>query len=120
MPSVAVEFEIFESVTRGGVRRVTWHVASEDDWLSVTQVPGALLEHQDRTAGVIWRRQVLVQIPIGTRLMRVESMPDRAAPEDDPMAYLWQTRRGVGRKVKRNYFRVGPGGKLVRDSASEK
>jgi hypothetical protein len=114
-----IELDISESVTRGGVRRVTWHVAKDDDtWLSVTEVPGADIRDPASTAGVIWHKHVLVTLPLGARLMRVESEPERAPPKD-PMAYLWQGRPGVRRKVKRSYFRVGAAGKLVRVSGSD-
>jgi hypothetical protein len=113
-----IELDISESITRGGVRRVTWHVASDDSWLSVTAVPGAEIRDAQSTAGVVWRRHVLVELPPGTRLMRVESEPERAPPKD-PMAYLWQERGGVRRKVKRSYFRVGTGGRLERVSENE-
>jgi hypothetical protein len=115
-----VELEISESVTRGGVRRITWHVESDDDWISVTQLPGAELRDPASTAGVVWRRHVLVELAPGTRLMRVESEPERAPPPKDPMAYLWQMRGGVRRKVKRSYFRVGHQGRLVRVSEPTK
>lgn len=115
MTSHVVELEISESVTRGGVRRVTWHVASEDSWVSVTELPGAELRAPASARGVIWRKQVIVELPLGARLMRVESEPERAPPKD-PMAYLWQTRGGVRRKVNRSYFRVGRAGRLERVS----
>ncbi len=115
MPSHVVELEISESVTRGGVRRVTWHVASEDDWVSVTTLPGAELRAPDSVPGVIWRKQVIVELELGARLMRVESEPERAPPKD-PMAYLWQAQGGARRKVKRSYFRVGRAGRLERVS----
>ena len=113
MTSYSLELEILEVVTRGGMRRVTWHLANEDEWVSVTQLPGAELTQRPNGPGVVWRKQVKVRLELGARLMRVESLPDRAPPKD-PMDYLWQARRGVVRKVKRDYFRVDNGGKLVR------
>lgn len=113
MTSYSLELEILEAVTRGGMRRVTWHWANEDEWVSVTQLPGAELEARPNGPGVVWRKQVKVRLEHGARLMRVESLPDRAPPKD-PMDYLWQGRRGVARQVKRDYFKVTDGGKLVR------
>jgi hypothetical protein len=92
---------------------VTWHVAQDDDWISVTALPEVELRDAASARGVIWKRQVVVALPLGTRLMRVESEPERA-PAKDPLAYLWQTRSGLRRKVKRSYFRVDRAGRLVR------
>jgi hypothetical protein len=108
-----IELHIFEAVTRGGVRRVTWHVSEQDDWVSVTATPGALVENRDRGPGVVWRTQVRLRLPLGAELMRVESEPARDAPKD-PMAYLWGARRGAERRVKRSYFQVGEQGKLLK------
>jgi hypothetical protein len=108
-----IELQIFEAVTRGGVRRVTWHVSEQDEWVSVAATPGAQLDYQDRGPGMVWRRQVRLRLPVGAELMRVESEPARDAPKD-PLAYLWGARRGTERRVRRSYFRVGEQGKLLK------
>lgn len=113
MTTLEVELEIFETVVRGGVRRVTWHVENLDDWISVTAWPGAQVNRQDNSPGTVWRSRVLVRLPLGTKLMRVESEPDRQKSED-PLAYFWSAPRVHRRLVKRSYFQLDASGRLLR------
>lgn len=113
MTTLEVELEIFETVVRGGVRRVTWHVENVDDWISATACPGAQVNRQDNSPGTVWRSRVLVRLALGTKLMRVESEPDRQKPAD-PLAYFWSAPRVHRRLVKRSYFQVDAGGRLLR------
>jgi hypothetical protein len=113
MKSYELEFQLFETVMRGGTRRVTWHVLEQDAWLSVADYPGARVENQDRAPGTVWRRHVLVSLPLGAQLMRVDSEPAGDAPKD-PLAYLWGAPRAAGRRVRRSYFNVGEQGQLER------
>ena len=111
--SVELELDTFEAIVPGGVRRVTWLHATEDDWALVSELPGARVEQLDCGPGVVWRRQVAVAVPVGTRLMRVESVPRRAPPQD-PLAYLLGSSAKVGRETRRSQFVVAPSGKLQR------
>lgn len=113
MTSFQVELEIFESVTRGGVRRVTWHVAQQGDWVSATAWPGAQVENQKNERGTVWLCRVVVPLTLGAELMRVESEPDRQKCAD-PLAYFFEAPRARRRLVRRSYFRVGSGGRLLR------
>lgn len=108
-----VELEIFEAITRGGVRRVSWHVADGEDWVSATACPGAQIERQENGPGTVWVSRVHLQLPAGARLMRVESEPDRQKSED-PLAYLWSGPGVHRRRVRRSYFGVSHKGRLVR------
>jgi hypothetical protein len=108
-----VALQSFETVMRGGVRRVTWLLSTDEDWTLVSEQPNARVTNLDRGPGVVWRREVIVTLPVGARLMRVESMPERAAPRD-PLAYLLGSPGGPGRKTRRNEFVVAPGGVLER------
>lgn len=111
--SYGVEVQTLERITPGGVTRVTWHVANGGDWVLVSAYPGAVVRHLDVGPGVVWARNVSVQLPLGTRLMRVESCPDRA-PRKDPLAYFWEKPRGAPRSVQRSFFCVERDGRLVR------
>lgn len=115
MTSYGVELRILERVTPGGVRRVTWHVAKGDDWISVADFPGAVMRDLDKGPGVVWQRGVSLQLPLGARLMCVESFPERA-PRKDPLAYFWEETRRAARGVRRSFFRVESGGRLVRST----
>jgi hypothetical protein len=113
MTSFEIEFQLFETVMRGGTRRVTWHISEQDAWLSVADYPGARVEQQERAPGTVWRRHVRVSLPLGAQLMRVDSEPAADAPRD-PLAYLWGAPRAAGRRVRRSYFSVVEHGKLER------
>jgi hypothetical protein len=108
-----IQLEVFEAIAEGGVRRVSWHVAQGEGWLSAARYPGARVDLADRSRGVVWQRRVLLCLPAGTRLMRVESLPDRSA-QRDPLTYLWKRSTGTQQRVQRSYFRVGDAGRLLR------
>ena len=108
-----IELEMFEAVTGGGTRRVSWHVAQGSRWLAAANYPGARVDLGDRRPGVVWLRRVVLCLPSGTRLMREESQPGGAV-QRDPLAYLWKSGRSAQQKVQRSYFSVGPQGRLVR------
>lgn len=112
-PTHRLELETFEAIVRGGVRRVTWLFEEGEEWKLVSEVPEASVLALDRGPGMVWRRQVAVALPVGTRLMRVESMPKRA-PAQDPLAYLLGASTKVARETRRSQFVVTPEGKLER------
>jgi hypothetical protein len=113
-----IELLNLESIATGGVRRVTWHVAQDDErWLAAASYPGASVDFAESTPGVVWRRRVQLRLPTGTRLMRVESRPQRSV-QSDPLAYLWKAPKAGSEQVLRSYFRVGRTGQLER-SANE-
>jgi len=105
--------ETFESIVRGGVRRVTWLLETEDDWTVIGELPHARVQQLDCGPGVVWRRQVVIALPVGARLMRVESVPKRAAVSD-PLAYLLGPSTRVARETRRSQFVVAVGGALTR------
>jgi hypothetical protein len=112
-----IVLETFEAVMEGGVRRVSWHVAQGERWLAAVNYPGARVALADGTRGVVWQRRVQLCLPTGTRLMRVESTPERNV-QSDPLAYLWQPGRGTKQRVQRSYFQVGAAGRLVKSARS--
>jgi hypothetical protein len=117
MLTIEIELSCFEVIALRGVRRVAWYVAEEERWVPVASILGARVENQDSTPGVVWRRQIFLRIAPGTRLMRIESKPDKARPSD-PLAYLWKNERGAKQDVVRSYFRVGAAGGLERIQTS--
>jgi hypothetical protein len=105
--------ETFESIVPGGVRRVTWLLETEEDWTVIGELPHARVEQLDCGPGVVWRRRVVLTLPIGARLMRVESVPKRG-PALDPLAYLLGPKARVARETRRAQFVVAAGGALTR------
>jgi len=111
----AIALEAFEAIVDGGVRRVSWHVADGEDWIAADQYPDAHVEMVERSPGVVWRRSMRLRLPVGTRLMRVESLPRERATKKDPMSYLWGSPRASAQQVQRRYFTVDRRGRLERE-----
>jgi hypothetical protein len=108
-----IEVEAFEAVVRGGVRRVTWLVESDDEWRLASEWPGATVERCDAGRGTVWRQRVTLALPPGARLARVESEPKPVAARD-PLSYLFGSEQRRARETRRSQFVVGAAGKLVR------
>src|SRR5690349_3561803 len=104
-----IVLEMFEIVVRGGLRRVIWHVADGERWVVANGFPGARSENQASTPSVVWRRQIVLSLEPGTRLLRTDSWPDERRSED-PLAYLWRGERGAKRRVSKSQFRVSRAG----------
>lgn len=111
-----VSLESFEAVLRGGPRHVHWHVEKEGEWVPIDQVRGAETERDFPGPGRVWQRRTRVRLDVGTRLMRVESRPDRP-PARDPLDYLWERHSRAARKVVRQFYRVVASGELSRERA---
>lgn len=102
-----------ESVVDRGMAQVTWWVRRGKSWVNAAQWPGAVVEPLDAAAGTVWQSRVLLALPRGTVLLRVESRPGRQARRD-PLAWLEHGTRGVPRKLSKSYFRVVRSGDLER------
>jgi hypothetical protein len=106
--------ELFESETivERGSRTVLWRVCRNDAWLSVTEWPDARIDTLEPPAGTVWQRRILLRVPRGTILIRLESRP---APTQrlNPLEYLRRERFRTGRRTKRVAYRVGSGGQLT-------
>jgi hypothetical protein len=113
MSAFQIQLETYETIVPGGVRRVAWFIQKDDDWARVSEHTGALVEQCDVGPGTVWLLRVVVSLPAGTCLMRVESAP-RRAPARDPLAYIVSPARARDRDTRRSYFAVGAGGKLER------
>jgi len=108
-----IQLSTSESIVPGGVRRVSWLRFDDGDWVLISEGPGVRVTPQECGPGTVWARQVVVQLPAGARLVRVESAPKRAEPRD-PLAYLLSNVRGAERTTRRSYFTVNAHGKLER------
>jgi hypothetical protein len=108
-----LELSSFETIARGGVRKVTWLVEQQDDWVAVAHAEGAQVHSEEAGRGTVWQQRVCICLPTGARLMRVESKP---APKQtkDPFDYLYSARSSTQREVRRTFFRVNARGTLVR------
>jgi hypothetical protein len=106
-----IVLEMFEIVVRGGLRRVTWHVADGKRWVVANGFPGARSENHASTPSVVWRRHIVLSLEPGTRLLRTESRPAERRSED-PLAYLWRGERGAKRSILKSQFQVSRAGAL--------
>jgi hypothetical protein len=110
-----IELEAFEAVASGGMHHVTWQVAIDGRWRALSEIGERLLA-DERPPGVVWKQRYRLKIGVGTRLMRVESRPPERTRQD-PLSYLWRSRPGAERRVRRSYFEVAADGRLTRQEA---
>ncbi|HEY3496932.1 MAG TPA: hypothetical protein VGK73_19670 [Polyangiaceae bacterium] len=111
-PLERVELVEEEYVASRGSAEITWRVQKNDGWVRPAGVPGARSERLERGAGVVWRTRIELELPRGTRLLRVESRPD--ARPASTLAHLTGGGRGSRRRTLRVEYRVGAGGALER------
>jgi hypothetical protein len=112
-PVVGVELLEEETVVDRGTRRVTWFVKRADVWEHASRWPAVASAELDAGPGTVWRRQLVLQLPTQTELMRVETRP--APPRRrDAFEYLRAEVRNAPRQVRRTYYRVAPRGALTR------
>jgi hypothetical protein len=113
-PRATVSVALFdeETIVPHGTRRVVWFVRVAEAWVAPSAQPLAVVENRDAGAGTVWERSTIVDLPIGTELMRVETrpMPVRHA---DPLRYLVKEARHVRRETRRTYFHVDARGQLL-------
>jgi hypothetical protein len=111
-----LSIELFEEefVVARGTAEVHWFVRKNDAWVHCASYPGASSTQLDATPGTVYRRRVELELPRGTRLMRVESRPQRAARKS-AVEHLLRPRTSVERETRRSYFSVGARGALVNE-----
>ena len=92
-----------ERIVRGGTQKCSWRIAQGDDWLSVKDIPGAEFERLDAGPGVVWKTQVTLRLPEGTRLAQTVESPKSREKRSDPLSILRresQNASGLQRIVK--------------------
>src|SRR6188768_1137189 len=111
-PQEIVEVVDEERIVERGTAQVNWFVRLNDAWVHVSTWPNARSERLDAGAGTVWQSRTEIQVPRGTRLMRVESRPNDYARES-PLDYLTRGAPSKSRRVRRNYYVVGRSGDLI-------
>lgn len=101
-----------ERIVERGTAQVNWFVQFNDGWVHVSEWPGARSERLDAGAGTVWQSRTELDVPRGTRIMRVESRPNPYARES-PLQYLTRGAPAKSRRVRRSYFLVGRAGGLL-------
>jgi hypothetical protein len=108
---VHVEVVDEEQIVPHGSAGTTWWVRVHDAWSAAAALPGASVTSLDPGPGTVWRRQIELNLPRGTRLLRVESAP--LVERRTPLEYLAR-KPTAARKVRKTEFWAGPGWRLMR------
>ncbi len=95
-----------------GTAQINWFVRFNDAWVHASVWEGARQERLDASAGTVWQSRTELDLPVGARLMRVESRPSDYARES-PLEYLTRGAPSKRRNVRRHYFTVGRSGQLL-------
>jgi hypothetical protein len=112
-PPEVVEVIEEERIVERGTAQVTWFVRLNEGWIHVSAWPGARSERLDAGAGTVWQSRTELDVPRGTRLMRVESRPNAYA-RGSPLDYLTRGAPSKSRRVRRTYYATGRAGELRR------
>lgn len=115
-PAVAVELFESETIVARGRRKVTYLVRLNDAWVLASAHPRAVVERLSAGPGTVWEHRIELPLPVGTRLVRVESEPE---PElgRDALDYLGDARRGPKRRSRRRELVVSARGELLSAAA---
>ncbi|HEX6765992.1 MAG TPA: hypothetical protein VF103_10955 [Polyangiaceae bacterium] len=97
-------------VERGSVK-IAWLVSHNDGWIPASKCEGATSKRLDTSPRVVWRSSVEVELPRGTRVLRVETRPSQK--RGSTLAHLTGSARSAGQGVVKTRFVVGPGGRLA-------
>jgi hypothetical protein len=100
-----------EQIVPRGSAGTTWWVRVNDAWAAAGSLPDAVITDLEAGPGTVWRRQVELSLPRGTRLLKVESAP--LVQQRTPLEYLARKPTSA-RKVRKSEFWLGPGGRLMR------
>ena len=109
---VAIELIDEERIVPRGTAQVNWFVRFNDAWVHVSTWAGARSERLDAGAGTVWQSRTELDVPPGSRLMRVESRPNSYARES-PLEYLTRGAPSKTRKLRRTYYVVSRSGDLA-------
>jgi hypothetical protein len=112
---VRIIVEDSEHVVPHGARETTWFVRVRDAWVAAHATTGAVCERLEAGPGTVWRQRIELDLPVGTRLMRVESAPN--LQRKTPLQYL-AGGPASARKVLRREFQVTTKGELVHFEAT--
>jgi hypothetical protein len=111
----AIELIEEERVVERGTHRVSWFVRVRDAWIAASKVDSASTELEKRPGpGVVWRRHTRLELPPGTRVLRVEQSP--RALVRTPLEHLAKSRSSP-RQSSRRVYSIGSRGELVPETA---
>jgi hypothetical protein len=106
-----------ELVAERGSVKIAWLVSHNDGWIPASKCEGATRERLDTSPRVVWRSRVELELPRGTRVLRVETRP--AQKRGSTLAHLTGSARSAGQGVVKTRFVVGRGGRLAPEPKNE-
>ncbi len=115
-PLQRVELYDSEKIVDRGTQRTDWYVRVGDGWQRAARIPGATTTTLDVGPGTVWQICIELQLPAGTKLMRVQSSPRRERARD-AFTHLLQGSRGPAVQTRPSYFRVGRRGEIDEDAS---
>jgi hypothetical protein len=118
-PLVTVHLSAFERVIDGGTSLTSWRYYDGESWLLVKDHPNAVFSQLDCSPGVLWETVAQLSVVLGTWLQRVDRFPTRQTGPTNPLDYLRRQVRTRRYDIKRSFFRVQRGGRLVRQKQDE-
>jgi hypothetical protein len=109
-----VDVELFEQefVVARGTGEIHWFVRNNDSWQHVAGYPSAKSTRLDAPPGTVYKTRWELALPVGTRLMRVESRPLAAARKSALEHLFAPPRITVQRQTQRSYYVVDRRGVL--------
>jgi hypothetical protein len=108
--STRVELTELERVVPGGTETVRWWVRVGDSWTQAAKHSTAQRERLQAGPGTVWEARVVLELPPGTRLVEVRSLP--ALKRRSAMQYLEQETRRARLEQHRTLYEVLAGGRL--------
>jgi hypothetical protein len=104
-----------ERIVERGTSEIKWFVRVNDAWVPARNAEGASTELENaKGPGVVWRRHTQVELPVGTRVLRVEQRPRVLVRT--PLEHLASSRSSP-RQTSRRVYSVGLRGELVLEKA---
>lgn len=104
-----------ERVVDRGTNEIKWFVRVRDAWVPAAKVEGASTELESASGpGVVWRRHTQIELPVGTRVLRIEQRPNELVRT--PLEHLTKSRSSP-RKTQRRLYSIGMRGELLLEKA---
>ena len=106
-----IELTDEERVVNRGTHTINWYIRVHDAWVAAAKVEGASTEMEKRPGpGVVWRRLTRLELPLGTRVLRVEQRPSELVRT--ALQHLVNSRSST-RHTSRRVYSFGLRGELV-------
>lgn len=110
-PTVEVAFEESEFVRPFGTCTIRYRILMDRVWVSPSQLPGARTVLGNKSPSVLWRRQIVVELQVGTEVEKIVVTPERGSASAADI--LMGKATGYRQRTQRTDLRVAAKGTLV-------